>query len=139
MHSRIRSCSSAVLLLLACARCGEGSVGGASTGDAGIGETGSTGAQGKASDGGPYDAAHVDGGDDGGGHDGSGKGDAGAIVPDVGTPVASGDAGAVDLAIDVDATKASHAISPLIYGVNDEGKAASAHASIVRSGGNRMT
>ena len=32
-----------------------------------------------------------------------------------------------------------HAISPYVYGVNDGAKAASAGASIVRSGGNRLT
>jgi hypothetical protein len=61
------------------------------------------------------------------------------MAPDVGTPVDAGDPGQVDITFEVTATKNVHSISPYIYGVNDGSQAANAHASIVRSGGNRLT
>ena len=45
----------------------------------------------------------------------------------------------MDLTFTVNATKNLQIISPYIYGVNDQTKAALAHATITRIGGNRMT
>lgn len=118
-----RQCGSLLGLVVACARCGSTASGVATNGDAAIADAGANDAP-----------ARVDGGRVGGGAT-----DAGTVIPDVGTPVATGDAGAVDVTITVDATKPTHAISPLIYGVNDGSKAAGAHATIVRTGGNRLT
>jgi hypothetical protein len=90
------------------------------------------------------------GGDDGGSHAGSSSGgssggsaDGGGAdawnAPEVGPPVEAGSPGQVDVTFDVQSTQGAHAISPYIYGVNDGSKAASAGATIVRSGGNRLT
>lgn len=89
------------------------------------------------------------GGSDGGttgpdaGH-GSSGGDAGGgadawNAPEVGPPVEAGSPGQVDITFDIQSTQGVHPISPYVYGVNDGSKAASAHATIVRAGGNRMT
>ncbi len=61
------------------------------------------------------------------------------MIPDVGAPVEAGSPGQVDLTFTVNATKNLQLISPYIYGVNDQTKAALAHATISRVGGNRMT
>jgi hypothetical protein len=111
------------LLVLASAHCGGGGSGGAG------------------------DTAHDDGGSSTG-HAGSGgvgsASDAGGAAdawnaPEVGPPVEAGSPGTVDITFEVHATEGAHAISPYIYGVNDGAQAAAAHATIVRSGGNRLT
>ncbi len=61
------------------------------------------------------------------------------MIPDVGTPVEAGSPGQVDITFTVNATKNLQVISPYIYGVNDQTKAALAVATITRIGGNRMT
>ncbi|MDP9036202.1 MAG: glycoside hydrolase family 44 protein [Myxococcota bacterium] len=58
--------------------------------------------------------------------------EAGPVVP-------AGDPGQVDVTFAVRTDQNVHAISPFVYGVNDESVAARAHAPIVRSGGNRAT
>jgi hypothetical protein len=62
-----------------------------------------------------------------------------AALPDVGTPVEAGNPGTVDITFVVTATMNAKPISPYIYGVNDGSKAAAVHATIVRTGGNRLT
>jgi hypothetical protein len=88
---------------------------------------------------------------DGGGHDGQVGGDGGTSpdggggrpdaseLPDTGTPVEAGSPGAADISFTITSNQNVQAISPYIYGVNDGSKAAAAHATIVRSGGNRLT
>ncbi len=76
--------------------------------------------------------------DGGGGGDGSMIGDA-YMTPDTGVPIEAGDPGMVDITFDVHANMNVHAISPYIYGLNDGSQAAATHATIVRSGGNRLT
>ncbi len=61
------------------------------------------------------------------------------MAPDVGVPVDAGSPGQVDLTFTVTTAKGLRPISPYIYGVNDGAQAAAAHATIVRSGGNRLT
>jgi hypothetical protein len=60
-------------------------------------------------------------------------------APDVGTPVEAGSPGQVDITFAIEATQGAKPISPYIYGVNDGSAAAPHHATIVRSGGNRLT
>jgi hypothetical protein len=112
--------SCAILLVLPILQCGGGSGGTADT---------------SRDDGGA--ATHPQGG-------GGPSGDAGVgadawNAPEVGPPVEAGSPGQVDLTFEVHATQGAHAISPYIYGVNDGSQAAAAHATIVRSGGNRLT
>jgi len=95
------------------------------------------------------DALHDDGG--GGGADAAGHADGGAhptgdaggadswSAPEVGAPVEPGSPGQVDLTFQIQASQGAHPISLYIYGVNDGTKAAAAHATIVRTGGNRLT
>jgi hypothetical protein len=60
-------------------------------------------------------------------------------APDVGVPVEAGSPGQVDITFVVTASVNVKAISPYIYGVNDGAKLAATHATIVRTGGNRLT
>jgi hypothetical protein len=53
--------------------------------------------------------------------------------------VEAGSPGQVDITFDVQSTQGVHAISPYVYGVNDGSKAGAVHATIVRTGGNRLT
>ena len=93
------------------------------------------------------DTGHDGGGGSGGGTHLDGgvgpSGDAGGAdawnAPEVGPPVEAGSPGTVDITFDVHATQGARAISPYIYGVNDGSKAAAAHATVVRTGGNRLT
>ncbi len=93
-----------------------------------------------------------DGGPGGGGDTGGGgtpdsttsAGDSGAtadtwVPPDVGAPVEAGSPGQVDITFTVTAAQSVQPISPYIYGVNDGAQAAAVKATIVRSGGNRLT
>jgi hypothetical protein len=77
---------------------------------------------------------------DGGASDAS-SADAGPVwvTPQLGTIVDAGSPGTVDLTFAVHADQGAHAISPYIYGVNNGNQAAAHHATIVRSGGNRLT
>jgi hypothetical protein len=61
------------------------------------------------------------------------------MAPEVGPPVDAGDPGQVDVTFDVHSDQGVHAISPYIYGVNDGSQLAASHATIVRTGGNRLT
>jgi hypothetical protein len=61
------------------------------------------------------------------------------MAPDVGTPIEAGSPGAVDITFEVHADENVHPISPYVYGLNDGSGAAATHATIVRSGGNRLT
>ncbi len=121
--------SSAAVLALASAHCGSGSgaSGGTPEGDRGAAS---------GSDGGVV--ARPDGGSVA-----PPSGDAGAsdawTAPDVGAPVEAGSPGQVDITFAIHATEGAHSISPYIYGVNDGSQAAAAHATIVRTGGNRLT
>ena len=82
---------------------------------------------------------HRDAGAGGGkASDAGSQGDA-WTAPDVGAPVDAGSPGIVDLTLTVTASQGIQAISPYIYGVNDGSQAASVHASMVRTGGNRLT
>jgi hypothetical protein len=117
----------AVLLALSSVRCGSSSGGSGDTAHGG-------GGGGGGSDGGV--GAYPDGG--------SGPSDAGVVgdawnAPEVGPPVEAGSPGQVDITFEIHATQGAHPISPYIYGVNDGSQAAAAHATIVRTGGNRLT
>ncbi len=60
-------------------------------------------------------------------------------APDVGAPIEAGSPGTVDITMQVHADETPAPISPYVYGVNNGGQAAAHHATIVRSGGNRLT
>ncbi|HEY3817832.1 MAG TPA: glycoside hydrolase family 44 protein [Polyangiaceae bacterium] len=123
----------AIVLALSSAHCGSGSSGSSDgPGDTTHGDGGAT----VGSDGGPV--AHPDGGSSAPSSDAGGAGDAWS-APDVGAPVEAGSPGQVDITFTIQASQGAHAISPYIYGVNDGSQAAGAHATIVRSGGNRLT
>jgi hypothetical protein len=115
---------SAALLAFASLHCSSSGGGGG-----GAGETAEAG-------GGGEGRAHPDGG--AGPTGDAGGGDAWS-APDVGAPVEAGSPGQVDITLEVHASQGAHAISPYVYGVNDGTKAAAAHATVVRSGGNRLT
>jgi hypothetical protein len=101
-----------------------GSDSGSSGGDASTsGDSGGSGGSGSSGGGGASDA----------------QASADWSAPDVGAPLAAGSPGQVDVTFTVAANQSIHEISPYIYGVNDGSKAASVHATIVRSGGNRLT
>jgi hypothetical protein len=79
-----------------------------------------------------------------GGDDGAASGDDGGSMdawtaPEVGTIAEAGNPGQVDITFEIYATENVRAISPYIYGLNDISQAAPTHATIVRSGGNRLT
>jgi hypothetical protein len=76
------------------------------------------------------------GGMDGGG---GGGGDLSHGAPDLGPPVDAGDPGPSDVTFTISSNQNAHAIPSLVYGVNDGNFAAATHATIVRSGGNRLT
>jgi hypothetical protein len=78
------------------------------------------------------------GGGSGGGGGASGS-DGGAFDLAQGPIITPGSPGAVDVTLTIHADQLQHAISPLIYGVNNGNQAAAHHATIVRSGGNRLT
>ncbi len=103
-----------------------GSSSGASSSDGsgGSGSSGASGSSGGASSGGPSDASDV--------------ADS-WVAPDVGAPLDAGSPGTVDVTLTVHADQNLHAISPYVYGVNDGTQAAAVHATIVRTGGNRLT
>ncbi len=61
------------------------------------------------------------------------------MLPDTGTPVEAGNPGTVDITFTITGNQNVQSISPYIYGVNDGSQAASVHATIVRTGGNRLT
>ncbi len=116
---------------------------GSSSGTASSGSGGSSGASSSGSSSGGHGSSGSSGsssgqlGDAGGGSS-SGGADAWS-APDVGTPVEAGSPGQDDLTFTIDSTQGVHPISPYVYGVNDGSKAAAVHATIVRTGGNRLT
>ena len=122
-----------VVLALCSLNCSSSGSGGA-PGETGWGGGGSGSGGSSGSSGG---GAHPDGGTGPAG-DAAGAGDAWS-APEVGPPVEAGSPGQVDLTFEVHASQGAHPISPYIYGVNDGSKAAAAHATIVRTGGNRLT
>jgi hypothetical protein len=71
--------------------------------------------------------------------DGGGSRLDGGSIPDTGTPIEAGSPGATDITFTVTSNENVQPISPLVYGVNDGSKAAAVHATIVRTGGNRLT
>ncbi len=94
--------------------------------------------------------ASTGGGNGSSGSGSSGSGSSGGVTtdanggdawsaPDVGPPLEAGSPGQVDITFEIQANQSLHAISPYIYGVNDGTMAAAIHATIVRSGGNRLT
>jgi hypothetical protein len=105
---------------------GEASAGSASGGSSSSGAPGDSGGASSSSSGGGSDAS---GSDDGGGW----------VAPTVGAPLDAGSPGTVDITFTVQANQNIHAISPYVYGVNDGTEAAKVHATIVRTGGNRLT
>ncbi len=58
---------------------------------------------------------------------------------DAGTPVEAGSPGPVDVTFTIQSTQNAHAISPYVYGINDDSSAASTRPGMVRAGGNRFT
>ena len=77
-------------------------------------------------------------GDTGGGTSADRDADASSL-PEVGPPVEAGSPGQVDITFEIHANQGAHAISPYVYGVNDGTQAVATHATIVRTGGNRLT
>ena len=77
-------------------------------------------------------------GDTGGGTSADRDADASSL-PEVGPPVEAGSPGRWTSPSRSTPTQGAHAISPYVYGVNDGTQAAAAHATIVRTGGNRLT
>jgi hypothetical protein len=71
--------------------------------------------------------------------DGGGSRPDGSALPDTGTPIEAGSPGMQDITFTITSNQRAQSISPYIYGVNDGSKAAAAHATIVRTGGNRLT
>jgi hypothetical protein len=125
--------SGVAFLALLAAHCSSSSSGDAAGGSPeGGGGGGSEGGAGRpdGSAGGP-DGGHGPAGDAGGADAWN--------APEVGPPVEAGSPGQVDITFDIESTQGVHAISPYVYGVDDGSKATTAHATIVRAGGNRLT
>jgi hypothetical protein len=118
--SGVSALAAGVVLALSAHCGGDDSNGGTTSGDGGVSGDGSV-----VGDGGVVG-------------DGANTGDA-YMTPDTGVPVDAGSPGQVDISFDVHANMNVHAIAPLIYGLNDGSQAAAVKATIVRSGGNRLT